>query len=76
MHSVLWAMSGGKCSCLNENDPHRLMFESLLPSGAVRELLGGMTLSEEVCYWGWALRFQKHMLGSVSLSAYCLWRST
>lgn len=28
---------------------------------------GGVCLLEEVCYWSWALRFQKHVPGPVSL---------
>lgn len=33
-----------------------------------REKLGGMALLKEVCPWAWALRFQKYILGSDSLS--------
>lgn len=32
------------------------------------EGLGGVDLSEEVCHWGCALRFQQHMPGPVSPS--------
>ena len=31
------------------------------------EQLGNVALLEEVCHWEWALRFQKPMLGPVSL---------
>ena len=36
------------------------MFECLvLKDGTVWEGLGGVALMEELCHWGWALRFEK-----------------
>ena len=48
------------------NSPQRLIFECLVTrernSSKRLEKLGGILL-EGVWYWGWALRFQKPMLG-------------
>ena len=47
---------------MNENGPHRLKLEYLVTrewnclEGLVG--LGGVALLEEVCHWGWTLRFQ------------------
>jgi hypothetical protein len=44
---------------MNEKGPHRLIGS---------DITGGVALLEEVCHRGWALRFQKHKQGPVSLS--------
>ena len=59
-----------RCGGLNENSPHRLIYlNTWSPVGrTVLEGLESMALLEEVCHWGWALRFQKPMPGPVSIS--------
>ena len=49
---------------LNENDPCSLIYlNAWLPVGrTIWEGLGGVALLEEVCHWGWALRFHKPTL--------------
>jgi hypothetical protein len=40
--------------------PIGYMFECLFPvSGTVCKGIGGVASLNKVCYWGWALRFQK-----------------
>ena len=39
--------------------------------GTIWEGMGSMALLEKVCHWGWALRFQKPMLGLV-IHSLCL----
>jgi hypothetical protein len=49
---------------------HRLIYLNVCSTvdGTVWEGLGGVALLEEVCLWGWALRFQRPMPFSVCLS--------
>lgn len=65
---VAWPM----CDCLHlkGNGPTRL-----LGSGIIRTCIldgVGVVLLEEVCHWGWALRFQLFKPGPMSLSSWCL----
>lgn len=66
------------CGGLSKNDPYRLILyicvlRPILSDGLLLEELGGVSLLEEVCCWGWDLKFQKPMPGLVSFSACCLW---
>ena len=56
------------CGCLNKNGLLRLMCLNSWSSvsGTLWEGLGGVTLSQELCHWGWTLRFLKHMPFPVS----------
>jgi hypothetical protein len=49
------------CGGLNENGTHRLIcLNAQSPLGrTVWEGLGGVASLKEMCYWEWALRFQK-----------------
>lgn len=54
---------------VGQNGSHRLMcLSTWFPvGGTVEERLGSVTLLEEICHLGWALRFQKtYTISSVS----------
>lgn len=57
-HTELFSL----CAAVSENGPHRLtcLNACLVPiGGTVLEGLAGVVVLEELCHWGWALRFQK-----------------
>jgi hypothetical protein len=54
------------CGGLNENGSHRLRGSATVRRCSLIKV--DMALLEEVCHWGWALRFQMLKPGSVTLS--------
>lgn len=60
------------CGGLSENWPHRLIYLNVwsLLAELFGEGLRGVALMEEVCHWGWTVRFQKHTPGLVSQSTH------
>jgi hypothetical protein len=58
-----------RCGSLNENGIYKLIYYLNTQSqvgGTIWEGLGSVAILEEVCPWGWALRFQRPMPFPVS----------
>jgi hypothetical protein len=63
-----------RCDGWNESDVHRFLYLSAQSpvDGTVGEGLGDVTLSEKVCHWGWALKFQKTQ-AILNMVSFCFW---
>ena len=70
----IWRKVLRRCGGLNENCPQRLMYLNTWSpvGGNIWEGLGGVVLLEEVCHWGWDLRFKKPTSFPVSSLGFCL----
>lgn len=61
IHLGTWTFGIIACGYWNENSHHRLICLTIwYPVGRiVWKWLGGVSLLENMCHWGWDLRFQK-----------------